>query len=340
MNDDDYLAQALPVDQLPDAPRYFPMERGRYEVKPGLIKFGTDLGQGVWDQRVFHIDGNFSHYYQMKQLARRESLEKYYQTQDFTPEVEQVIAKFILERLTQEYPQHFQNSLEKNCPVFHNQLTGETLYFDANYDLQYTTGLTPKLPPYRSALDALAHQVQEDITVVVQRGERHWVSAIHACFPNHWAVQAKIGREFAQIHAPVAGMTAMNRRGGALVQTMITQPPMVRFAWGLSTDTRLNHHPEPPPHVDPTQWQGRNFHPQDPRLYLRVERQVIWGFPAIKAALFTIRTYFQDVAVLKQNPTQSALLQSAIQSMSPASLIYKGLADQKAEILAWLGSLG
>lgn len=340
MNNCDYLAQALPVDQLPDSPRYFPMERGRYEVKPGLIKFGTDLGQGVWDQRVFHIDENFSHYYQMKQLARRESLEKYYQTQDFAPEVEQVIAKFILERLTQEYPQHFQNSLEKNCPVFHNQLTGETLYFNANYDLQYTTGLTLELPPYRSALDALAHQVQEDITVVIQRGERHWVSAIHACFPNHWAIQAKIGREFAQIHAPVAGMTAMNRRGDALVQTMITQPPTVRFAWGLSTDTRLNHHPEPPPHVDPQRWQGRNFHPHDPKLYLRVERQVIWGFPAVKAALFTIRTYFQDVAVLKQNPTQSALLQSAIQSMSPASLEYKGLADQKAEILAWLGSPG
>jgi hypothetical protein len=340
MNNCDYLVQALPVDQLPDAPRYFPMERGRYEVKPGLIKFGTDLGQGVWDQRVFHIDGNFSHYYRMKQLARRECLEKYYQTQDFTPEVEQVIAKFILERLTQEYPQHFQNSLEKNCPVFHNQLTGEILYFDANYHLKTTTGLTLELPPYRSALDALAHQVQEDITVVSQRGERHWVSAIHACFPNHWAVQAKIGREFAQIHAPVAGMTAMNRRGGALVQTMITQPPMVRFAWGLSTDTRLNHHPESPPHVDPQRWQGRNFHPHDPRLYLRVERQVIWGFPAVKAALFTIRTYFQDVAVLKQNPTQSALLQSAIQSMSPASLEYKGLADQKAAILAWLGSPG
>ncbi len=338
MNNYDYLAQALPVEQLSDAPRYFPMERGRYEVKPGLIKFGTDLEQGVWDQRVFHIDGNFSHYYHMKQLARRECLEKYYQTQDFTPEVERVIAKFILERLTQEYPQHFRINVQSYGWIFHSQLTGETLYFDANYDLRHTTGLTLELPPYRSALDALAHQVQEDITVVSQKGERHWVSAIHACFPNHWAIQATIGREFAQIHAPVAGMTAMNRRGAALVRTMITQPPMVRFAWGLSTDTRLNHHPEPPPHVDPQQWQGRNFNLHDPQLYLRVERQVIWGFPAVKAALFTIRTYFQDVAVLKQNPTQSALLQSAIQSMSPASLIYKGLADQKAEILAWLGS--
>jgi hypothetical protein len=26
--------------------RYFPIEPGRYEVKPGLFKFGTDFGNG------------------------------------------------------------------------------------------------------------------------------------------------------------------------------------------------------------------------------------------------------------------------------------------------------
>jgi dimethylamine monooxygenase subunit A len=26
--------------------RYFPIESGRYEVKPGLFKFGTDFGNG------------------------------------------------------------------------------------------------------------------------------------------------------------------------------------------------------------------------------------------------------------------------------------------------------
>ncbi|APB34044.1 hypothetical protein GlitD10_1719 [Gloeomargarita lithophora Alchichica-D10] len=332
-----YLTEALPIEQLPDAPAYFPLDKGRYEVKPGLLKLGTDLGNGVWDQRFFQIDDNFNHYHRMKQLVRTEDLKKYYQTQDFTPEVERVIARFILERLPQEYPHYFQNSLEKNCPIFHNQLTGETLYFDANYCLKSATGLAPGIPPYHSALDALANQVQEDITVVSQAGERHWVSAIHVCFPNHWAVEAKIGREFAQIHAPVAGMTGMNRRGCALVQTMITQPPMVRFAWGLSTDTRLNHHPEPPPQLDPRQWQGRNFMPHDPQLYIRLERQVIWGFPSLPAALFTIRTYFRDVGVIRQNPTQCAQLRRAIQSMSPESLIYKGLALHQGEILAWLG---
>lgn len=333
-----YLESALPIGRLAEAPCYVPWDRGRYEVKPGLLKFGTDLGNGVWDQRVFQIDGNFSHYHHMKQLARRERLEKYFQTQDFTSEIEQVITQFIFARLTQEYPQYFQYHTQNHYITFHNQLTQETLYLDPNFTLQSVRGLRADVPPYGSALDALANQVQEDINVVRRVGEKHWLSAIHVCFPNYWAVEANIGREFAQIHAPVAGMGGMNRRGSALVHTMITQPPMVRFAWGLSTDTRLNHHPEPPPGCDPQQWQGRNFNPNDPHLYIRMERQVIWGFPAMDAALFTIRTYFQDVGVLKQNPTQAALLQAAIQSMSPASLAYKGLDHQQPEILAWLGT--
>ncbi|WP_448380786.1 heme-dependent oxidative N-demethylase family protein [Gloeomargarita sp.] len=331
------VTEVLPIDALPEAPRYFPIERGRYEVKPGLYPLGKDFGNGVWDQRVFQIDGNYTCYYHAKQLARRECLKKYYQTQEFAPEIERSIAQFITERLVQEYPQHYQITQQANGRIWHNRLTGEAVYFDADYRLLDVTGLPPEVPPYCSALDALACQVQEDMAVVSRAGERHWLSAIHLCFPNHWAAAAKIGREFAEVHGPVPGMAGINRRGHALVHTMITQPPLVRFAWGVSTDTRLNHHPEPPPGVDPEQWQGRRFQPHDPRLYLRIERQVIWGFPAVEAALFTIRTYFLDVEVMKkQFPGHCAQLRAAIQSMSPAALDYKGLAHHWSEILAWL----
>ncbi|MEN9233917.1 MAG: DUF3445 domain-containing protein [Gloeomargarita sp. DG02_1_bins_92] len=332
----DILTGALPVEALPEAPRYFPLDRGRYEVKPGLLKFGTDLGNDFWDQRVFQIDGNFQHYHQVKQLARREQLDKYFQTCNLTAAVERVITQFMMERLGQEYPELFTVNVQSAEILFHNQLTGEILHFDRNDRFQLATGLAPELPPYISALDALAHQVQEDITVVSRGGTSHWVSAIHLCFPNHWAAQAKIGRDFAEVHAPVAGMDGMNRRGAALVNTLIRRPPMVRFAWGLSTDTRLNHHPVPPPDGDPQQWQGRSFQADRPQLFLRIERQVIWGFPEVNAALFLIRTYFRDVTVIKQNPTQRDCLYSALASMSPESLIYKGLAHQQQEILAWL----
>jgi hypothetical protein len=134
-------------------------------------------------------------------------------------------------------------------------------------------------------------------------------------------------------------MEKINRRADAIVNTMITQKPMVRFAWGLSTDTRLNHHPEPPPDVSVNDWQGRSFDQQQPQLYLRIERQVIWGLPEYEAALFTIRTYFRDCSVVKQDPVLRSKLYAAIESMTLASLVYKRLTESKDSILQWLDEI-
>jgi hypothetical protein len=310
---------------------------GRYEVKPGMMAFGSCLGNAQADQQVFQIDDNFAHYRQAKLLARGERLSKYYQTCNYSKTVAGAIARLIINRLIQEHPQyfHYQKSID-NTLKFHSQLTKETLYLDAELQLQQVEG-SSVVPAYASTLDALAAQVQEDLTIMCRSDHgSNWLGAFHLCYPNHWSAEEKIGKDFATIHAPVAGMEKINRRGDAIANTMINHKPMVRFAWGLSTDTRLNHHPEPPPGVSVEQWQGRSFDSQHPRLYLRIERQVIWGLPEYEAALFTIRTYFRDCSVVKKDPMLRSKLYAAIQSMTPESLVYKGLVESKASILEWL----
>ncbi|MFN6572490.1 DUF3445 domain-containing protein [Dendronalium sp. ChiSLP03b] len=310
---------------------------GRYEVKPGMMPFGICLGNGQADQQVFQIDDNFIHYRQAKLLARAERLSKYYQTCNYSKAVAGAIARLIINRLTQEHPQYFDcQKLTANTLKFHSQLTQETLYLDADWQLQQVQG-SQVVPVYASTLDALATQIQEDLTVICRGSDgSNWLSAFHLCYPNHWSAEEKIGTDFATIHAPVAGMEKINRRADAIAHTMITQKPMVRFAWGLSTDTRLNHHPEPPPDISVSQWQGRSFDLQHPKLYLRIERQVIWGLPEYEAALFSIRTYFRDCTVIKQDSVLRSKLHTAIQSMSLESLLYKGLVKSKASILEWL----
>ncbi|MCC5658873.1 DUF3445 domain-containing protein [Nostoc sp. XA010] len=310
---------------------------GRYEVKPGMMAFGSCFGNTQADQQVFQIDDNFAHYRQAKLLARGERLSKYYQTSNYSKAVAGALARLIINRLAQEHPQHFQyqKSID-NTVAFHSELTKETIYLDAELQLQQVEG-SSVVPAYASTLDALAAQVQEDLTIICRSADgSNWLSAVHLCYPNHWSAQEKIGKDFAAIHAPVAGMEKINRRGDAIAHTMITHKPMVRFAWGLSTDTRLNHHPEPPPGVSVNQWEGRSFDSQHPRLYLRIERQVIWGLPEYEAALFTIRTYFRDCSVVKKDPMLRSKLYAAIQSMTPESLVYKGLVESKASILEWL----
>jgi hypothetical protein len=260
--------------------RYFPIETGRYEIKPGLFKFGTDFGNGNADRQIFQIDDEFPRYHAAKLAARQERLSKYFQTHDYRERTAARVAQF------------------------------------ANLG--------------ESELDAIAMKLQEDLAVIQRDGGRHWLAAIHLCFPNHWAAEDKIGKTFAEIHAPVAGIEPINRQADKMVDAMINATEgYVRFAWGIATDNKLNHHPGNP--------RGRRFDRNNPRAFLRIERQTIWGFPDVEASLFTIRTYFEDLA--KTDPDKRAKVISAIESMSLASLAYKGLAESRDDLLAWLRSL-
>jgi hypothetical protein len=103
----------------------------------------------------------------------------------------------------------------------------------------------------------------------------------------------------------------------------------VRFAWGVTFDDELNHHPNRP---------KTPFDPANPRAFLRVERQTIWGFPRVGAALFTIRTYLYDCNELRRDPATRDPLVSALRTMPPASLKYKGIAPYADALIAWLTS--
>ena len=327
---------------LPRTAEYFPFARGRYEVSPGLFQFGTDFGNGKPDRQVFQIDSEFERYHSNKIAARRENLRKYYGIERFSVAEAEVVMKFIVSRLASEYPQWVTVERDKSTTRFQNMLTGDRLIFDEQFRLiDAAYGKTAMAPAYVSALDALACQVPEDLAVVsVKSDVVHWISAIHACAPNYWAPADKVGQTFASIHSPVAGMESTNRAQQQMVNAMIFKGPYVRFSWGLVTDCYLNHHPQPAPGHDPAIWQGRIFDPMHPALFLRVERQVAWGFPEIGAALFTIRTYVQDCAEITRNITKRTQLIAAIKSMTEAQLRYKGLLDQKEGVLQWLKQPG
>ncbi|MFQ5756603.1 MAG: DUF3445 domain-containing protein [Acidiferrobacterales bacterium] len=316
---------------------YFPLCSGRYEVNPGLFPFGTDFGNAAADEKIFQIDTEFARYRTAKLRARSERLSKYYCLHHYTSAVARKITDFIARRLAREYPLWFTLTDDvAGRTDFYCALTHERLVFDAGMtlsDIQFENQRV--VPLYASALDALCCQIQEDVAVISRTGS-NWLSAIHLCYPNHWAAEHKIGKDFASIHEPVPGFGKINAKAIALVDAMINKGPYVRFAWGLSTDARLNHHPVPPPGIPLGHWQGRHFRKDESKLFLRVERQTIWGFPEVSAALFTIRTYITDCRSCKTSSDKLIKLESAIESMTTESLTYKGLVSAKADILSWL----
>jgi hypothetical protein len=313
---------------------YFPLNKGRYEVTPGLHTLGTDFGNGHNDTLIFQFDANFTRYRDEKISSRKERLDKYYCIDALSSVTQSYITRFIILQLCQEHPKLFDYEQHHDHYHLSCRLTGEELVFGSDFTL-----LSPQTDnhDYQDCLDALAMQVQEDLALVeISPAGNDRINALHLCFPNHWAAEDKIGQTFLTSHAPVPGMEKLNQRANQLLTSLLNRGPFVRFAWGLATDNRLNHHPIAPENIDTGQWQGRRYDPTHPELYLRIERQVLKGFSAINTILFTIRTYFYDVETLKQSEDKRRALLSALRSMSPETQRYKGLTQSLPIILEWL----
>jgi hypothetical protein len=324
------------IGELPAPPCYLPFQNGRYQVTPNLFNLGTDFGNGTADGQCFQIDREFDRYCANKTRAREENLAKYLCGGDFVPAFARHLNAFIVNTLCREHPSFFHITGDGQRTTLECRLTGDTLVFNSAFEFDATASRSSCVPGYETGFDALAMQVQEDLAVLQVTSGSDKVLALHLCAPNHWAPADKIGRSFVDVHQPVAGMDAVNRKAGPLLDALLHRGPYVRFAWGLATDRRLNHHPEPPAGQAETDWGGRNFDPADPKLFVRVERQTLHGFADFNTVLFTIRTYFYDLDPLIENHMYKENLVSAIESMSPEQLRYKGLFTQRDAILAWL----
>jgi hypothetical protein len=319
--------------------RYFPLEKGVYAVAPGLSTLGTPFGNGEADAKLLQFDSAFAEYRANRVRCRSERLSKYCLTDRLAPEVARAAARLLLDRLVVEHPLHFLLSIARPLSTLECRLTGETLVFDEALQLVEARSPSALAPPYVSAWDALCSQLQEDVAIVVAPpGQTDWLAALHLCSPSHWAGEDKIGRAFTTIHRPIPGIEKINRAAASFVDAMINKGPYVRFVWGFGTDQRLNHHPSPPPGIAPEEWRGRKFKLNDPtsKLSLRVERQCTIGLPEVHAAIFTIRTYFIEGEMIRRDPRERELLRSALLSMTPESLAYKGLTESLADLLEWL----
>jgi hypothetical protein len=268
------------------------------------------------DRQVFHLDHQYQSYINNKRACRKEQIRKYFCEEQFLPQTAFLVNHYIANQMVKEHPNAFKLAREQELYSLLNKMTGEKLHWGKDW-------IDVIDAPYLSLFDALSSQLQEDFAVCQLQDQLDWMAAIHLCAPNHWAAADKIGKSFDVVHAPVPGMEKTMPHYGKMLQTIVQKGPFTRFVWGLATDTRLNHHPVEPPGMDPALWKGRKPQADHPELCLRVERQNLVGFPDAQAFLFTIRTFHYEVDALDSQEKDSLL--SAIESMSEASLAYKGI---------------
>lgn len=294
---------------------YLPFLTGTYSVAPGLTALSK--AETAFDKLIFQIDGEYETYVENKTACRKENIHKYYCEHDLPLLTNRHISFYIASQLQKEYPSVFDFDNDGETCFFINTKTREVIQWDKET-------LQLKNNNYLSVFDALCSQAQEDFAICQLHDDKDWIAAIHLCAPNHWSPAEKSGKPFDAVHAPVPGMQKTFVHYFKMLQSIVYKGPFTRFAWGISTDKRLNHHPEPPAGIDLKEWQGRQIN-EDAELYIRTERQNLIGFPEVNAFLFTIRTYFYEVRALENNEKKQ--LWSAVRSMPAESLAYKGLTE-------------
>jgi hypothetical protein len=174
----------------------------------------------------------------------------------------------------------------------------------------------------------------EDLAVV--DGQRATIPWIAACLPSHWAPADKVGRPFAEVHAPVADNTLIVRASEHLTRMVCGPERWERFVWTVSRQPRLNAHPAT---LDASPWAADAFaDAAAPRAWFRSERQTFIPVPAQRQAVFTIAVDSVPLAQAVDTPARAQRLHDAIASMSDAVLAYRSLHAVRAPLLAWLAA--
>jgi dimethylamine monooxygenase subunit A len=186
--------------------------------------------------------------------------------------------------------------------------------------------------------ETLALQLQEDFVILKNENERLTTEYLSVCFPSRWDPREKLGLDFSQIHAPVADNQMLLAAGANIMTMAFMKQPMLRHVWLIVPSASLPQHPD----QNDYSWAEtlRDPSPLLPRLFFRVERQTTWPLAQFNRAVFFIRVMMSPLLdVLDVAPERASKLASALRSMTPAIVAYRGMTDAMPRLLAELDTL-
>jgi dimethylamine monooxygenase subunit A len=213
--------------------------------------------------------------------------------------------------------QYFSKLLMRNLKEFH-----ATEYsFTSNSVTHRETGFQADLSSAKLLLE-LTRVVAEDLCILKKIDGSWTLIAGAVLFPSRWKLSEKIGKSLDEIHSPVPGYgTALQPYMTATFDKITTERPVWRKNWSLHSTPDL-HQPE-------------SIHDEcDPLEYWwRTERQTLTRSSESESILFTIRNRAEPLAWIMGRPDEAAAFAETLNSMSPETIEYKGLAGAHQEIV-------
>ena len=174
----------------------------------------------------------------------------------------------------------------------------------------------------------------EDFAVI--DGATAHIPWLAVCLPSRWAPEEKVGRHFAEVHAPVADNQLLVGAGEHLARLVTGEERWERFVWSIASEPRLMQHPR---HVPPSAWPAAlDADELAAHANFRTEHQTFIPLPEARQAVFTIRVESRPLSAAIATPERARQLHDALASMSAAVLAYRGLTDARDRLLSWLAA--
>lgn len=184
--------------------------------------------------------------------------------------------------------------------------------------------------PGTGAIQELGAALEPDVLFLLPAGAGGFQLCGGAlCFPSNWSLEEKIGCTLESIHSVVPGL---NPAIGSSIQHFLAKlkpgAAFFRDNWGIAATAELNLHPS-----------RRIPAPALPvaldRLWLRVERQVLFALPASGGIVFGIRIELHRLDGLA-NQAAGVGLRRALAMMPSEVIRYKGLESVYPQIMGML----
>lgn len=172
----------------------------------------------------------------------------------------------------------------------------------------------------------------EDFAVIDGRSAH--IPWLAVCLPSGWAPEEKVGRHFAEVHAPVADNQLLVTASGHLARLVTGDERWARDVWSITRHPRLHAHPK---RLDPSPWPATaDADGLAERAFFRTEHQTFIPLPRLQQAVFTIRVSLTPLMQAVTDAREARQLHDALASMSDAVLAYRGLTDARGRLLEWL----
>ena len=188
------------------------------------------------------------------------------------------------------------------------------------------------LPPAWRRAGLLSLAFAEDFAIVDgPSGRIPWLAV---CLPSHWSPAEKVGRHFAEVHAPVADNRLLLSASEHLTRLVTGGQRWERFVWTITPVATLDMHPARVPALP---W--RTDLDADALVAMacfRTERQTFIPVTQAQQAVFTIRVDSQPLAEAVDSADHARALHAALASMSDAVLAYRHLSAARDRLLEWL----